>query len=71
MGHTGKKFGFVAVGSLELVVEAPEFGGHAVEISGEIARLVPIRDGDALREIARRDLARLRIHALHRSDERP
>src|SRR5262249_19170247 len=51
VGHTGKKLRFVAVGSLDLVVEAPEFGGHAVEIGGEGAEFVPIRDGDALREI--------------------
>ena len=58
VGHAGKKLGFVAVGGLELMVEPPELCGHAVQIGGEGAEFVPIRDVDALREIARGDLAR-------------
>jgi len=48
-----------------------ELDCHAIELRRQPSELVAVRDLDPLREIARRNESEMRVHELHRPEERP
>jgi len=61
----------VAAGRLQLAVQPPELVVHAVQVGGERAQLVAVRDVDAPGEVPGRDLPEAGVHRGDGPDERP
>ena len=61
----------MTVGRLELLVELPQLRAHPIEVGGEPAQLVAVRDVNSLGEVTGGDLLESSLHLLDGSNQRP
>jgi hypothetical protein len=61
---------FREIGSFQLLVEPPQLVVHPVQVRGEVAQLIPVRDFDPPGEIPRCNFVEPCLHLLDRPDHR-
>ena len=60
--HVGEELRLVAAGRLQLAVQPPQLVVHPVQVGGERAELVAIRNVDASGEVPGGDLCEAHVH---------